>query len=77
MNKLKMIREGAKRLLEMGIHPSKKLAFYQTTYIRHSEDIDTDASCTFSRMASCSDSDLERFIRPADDEFQNFFAAAD
>ena len=77
MNKLKLIREGAKRLLEMGIHPSKKLAFYQTTYMRHSEDIDTDASCTFSQITNCSDRDLEQFIRPADDEFQDFFAAAD
>ncbi len=75
--KLKLIREGAKRLLEMGIHPSKRLAFYQTTYVRHSEDIDTDTSCSFGEMVSCSDRELERFIRPADDEFQNFFAAAD
>ncbi|MDC7233807.1 MAG: GNAT family N-acetyltransferase [Spirochaetales bacterium] len=77
MTKLKLIRSAAQRLLEMGIHPSKKVSFYQTTYIRHSEDIDSNASCTFRELTECSDDDLRRFTRPADDEFQNFFAAAD
>ncbi|MBF9016631.1 MULTISPECIES: GNAT family N-acetyltransferase [unclassified Oceanispirochaeta] len=77
MNKLQLIRSAAKRLLEMGIHPTKKLSFYQTTYIRHTEDIDSNASCTFQELSECSDEDLKRFTRPADDEFQNFFAAAD
>jgi hypothetical protein len=68
---------GAQRLLEMGIHPQKKLSLYQTTYMRHSEDIDTDASCTFDDMATCTDEELIKYTRLADDEFQNFFAAAD
>ncbi|MDA3955259.1 GNAT family N-acetyltransferase [Oceanispirochaeta sp.] len=77
INKLKLIRMGAQRLLEMGIHPQKKLSLYQTTYMRHSEDIDTDASCTFDDMATCTDEELIKYTRLADDEFQNFFAAAD
>lgn len=76
MNKLKLIRSAGRRLLEMGIHPSKKVSFYQTTYIRHSEDIDSNASCTFRELAQCRDEDLRQFTRAADDEFQNFFAAA-
>jgi len=77
IEKIKMIRSGARMLLEMGIHPQKKLSFYQTTYMRHSEDIDTNKSCTFAELASCPDEELHNYIRKADDEFQNFFAAAD
>ncbi|MDC7241566.1 MAG: GNAT family N-acetyltransferase [Spirochaetales bacterium] len=77
MNKLKLIRSAAQKLIEMGIHPAKKLSFYQTTYILHSEDIDSNASCTFQELSDCSDEDLRKYTRPADDEFHNFFAAAD
>ncbi len=77
LEKLKLIRQGARKLLEIGIHRTKKLSLYQTTYVRHSEDINTDISCTFEEMASCSDECLAGYIRQADDEFQNFFSAAD
>ncbi|OQY32256.1 MAG: hypothetical protein B6241_11685 [Spirochaetaceae bacterium 4572_59] len=77
IKKLKLIRRGARKLLEIGIHKNKKLALYQTTYVRHSEDIDSDRCCTFKEIANCSDKDLLAYIRKADDEFQNFFAAAD
>ena len=77
MEKLKLIRQGARKLLEIGIHKDKKLALYQTTYVRHTEDIDIDISCTFEKMANCSDEELKQFIRQADDEFQDFFSAAD
>ena len=77
ITKLKLIRGAAQKLIEMGIHPSKKLSFYQTTYILHSEDIDSNASCTFEELAECSDDDLKKYTRAADDEFHNFFAAAD
>ena len=75
--KLMLIRRGAGKLLEMGIHKKKRLSLYQTTYVRHSEDINTDISCTFEQMACCSDDELKKFTRPADDEFQDFFSAAD
>jgi N-acetylglutamate synthase-like GNAT family acetyltransferase len=77
INKLKMIRRGAKRLLEIGIHPMKRMAFYQTTYINHNQDIDTYSSSTFGEFSKLSDEELERFVRPADDEFSNFLAAMD
>ncbi|QEN06561.1 GNAT family N-acetyltransferase [Oceanispirochaeta crateris] len=77
INKLKLIKKGAQKLLEMGIHPQKKLSLYQTTYMKHSEDLDTDASCTFAEMASCPDDELVKYSRDADDEFQNFIVAAD
>ena len=77
LDKLKLIRRGARKLVEIGIHKNKKLSLYQTTYVRHSEDINTDISCTFEEMARCSDECLKGYIRQADDEFQNFFSAAD
>lgn len=77
MRKLKMIRKGAKILVDYGLHKEKRLAFYQTTYIRHNMDIDTYASSTFGEFSSLSDKELEKYIRPADEEFSNFFAAMD
>jgi len=73
MKKLQMIREGARRLLEDGIHKDKKLAFYQTTYNHFEKDIDTDASTTFGVFAELSDEELKKFIRSSEDDEMNGF----
>jgi len=76
--KLELLREGARAVLKFGIHPGKRLALYQSTYIRYSRDIDSDASSTFGEFASLSLEELEnRFIREAEDEMQGFLAALD
>lgn len=77
MTKLKLIRKGAQCLVQKGLHKQKRLAFYQTTYIRFSEDINTDASSTFGEFSRMSDKELEKFIRVADDEFSHLLAAMD
>jgi len=77
-DKLELLREGARAILAFGIHAQKRLALYQSTHIRYSRDIDSDASCTFGEFASLSLEELEnRFIREAEDEMQGFLAALD
>lgn len=77
LNKLKLIREGARRLVEIGIDEKKKLAFYQTTYCEHNRDINTDITTTFGDFIQQSDEGLEQFIRTADDEFFGFLVHRD
>jgi hypothetical protein len=74
--KLLLLQEGARRILEFGIHPSKRLAFYQSTYVRYQRDIDSDASSTFGEFAQLPYEELKRrFVRESDDELQGFLSA--
>ncbi len=77
MNKLQLLRAGARKLVEIGIHREKKLAFYQTTYIRHSRDIDSDAVTTFGEFSGLDDGELLRYAREADDELQGYLSGVD
>ncbi|MBI9099994.1 MAG: GNAT family N-acetyltransferase [Spirochaetaceae bacterium] len=77
INKLKLIREGAKRLVENGIDEGKKLAFYQTTYCDNANDINTDKTTTFGEFINLPDDQLEKFKREADDELQGFLVYRD
>jgi hypothetical protein len=72
LEKLRLIRAGVQRLLEIGVHPDKKLAFYQTTHVRHHRDINSDAVTAFKTFAELPDSDLLRFTRETDDELQGY-----
>ena len=73
--KLRLLRDGAKAILDFGIHPKKRLAFYQTTYVRHSKDVDSDSSSTLGEFSVLTDEELTEFIREAEDEVQGFLSA--
>ena len=76
--KLALLQQGAGAMIDMGLSAGKRLAFYQSTYVRHRRDINSDASCTFGEFAACSAEQLEaRFVRDAEDEMQGFLAALD
>ncbi|MDC7228640.1 MAG: GNAT family N-acetyltransferase [Spirochaetales bacterium] len=77
LEKLKLIRQAAVKMIEMGIHRKKRLAFYQTTYPNYRRDIDSDKSTTFHEMANCSDEELLRFAREVDDEEFDFLMQVD
>ena len=77
IGKLKLIRKAVSKLLEIGIHPEKRIAFYQTTYIRHSRDIDTYSSTTFSEFVTLSDDELKSYTRKADEEDFDFLMEVD
>lgn len=76
--KLQLLQDGVKSILDFGIHPEKKLGLYQSTYQRHSRDIDSDASSTFGEFAQLTMDELvQGFSRDADDEMGGFLAALD
>ncbi len=75
--KLQLMRTGVQKLIEIGVHPDKKLAFYQTTHVRHSRDIDSDAVTTFADFAALTDEDLLQYSRDADEEMQGYMNLRD
>jgi GNAT superfamily N-acetyltransferase/two-component sensor histidine kinase len=77
ISKLKLMRTAAAKLLEIGIHKEKRLAFYQTTYINYSHDIDTYSSTTFGEFSKLSDEGLKAFIRTADSDSYDFLMQVD
>ena len=77
LEQLRLLQQGARKLIEIGIHPRKKLAFYQTTYIRHSRDIDSDAVVTFEDFSHLNEEGLLHYVREADDELQGYLSGQD
>ena len=77
INKLKLIRKAAAKLIEIGIHREKTLAFYPTTYSNHIRDIDSDKSTTFEIFASLPDDELNRFTRKSDSSEYDFLMQVD
>jgi GNAT superfamily N-acetyltransferase/two-component sensor histidine kinase len=69
VEKLRMIRQGAVQLLQMGLKKHKHLSFYNTTYNSSDYEIDTFRSITLGEMAAMKDEDLEQLIVEAEDEF--------
>ncbi len=68
LDRLRLIRAGARALLKKSIHKEKKLAFYQVTYVQHGFEIDTDKTVTLGEFVAYSDEELKSCIRAADDE---------
>ncbi len=75
--KLKLLRQGARKLIEIGVYGDKSLAFYQTTHVRHTRDINSDISMTFAQFAAVEDDELWQYTTDASDELQGFVAAVD
>jgi GNAT superfamily N-acetyltransferase/two-component sensor histidine kinase len=67
--KLRLIRQGARQLLEMGLKEEKSLSFYQTTYNTSDWEIDTLKTTTLGEMATLPEERLDEFITESDDEF--------
>jgi signal transduction histidine kinase len=76
-NKLLLLRRGANTLVGMGLHPDKKLSFYQTTYPRWKFDIDTYRSLTLNQFGSMSDEELFKCTKISDNEFSGYAFAVD
>ena len=76
-NKLRMIKKTAAKLMRMGIHREKRLAFYQTTYPKYIRDIDSDRSTTLGHFAGLSDDELFGFTRESDDNEMEFLMQVD
>lgn len=75
--KLLLLRRGANTLIEMGLHPHKKLSFYQTTYPRWTYDIDTYRSLTLIEFGAMNDEELFGCTKLSDNEFSDYAFAVD
>ncbi len=75
--KLRLLQEAARRLIGIGVDPGKRLAFYQTTWIRHSRDINSDANATLGEFIAFREGELMQFSRDADDELQGYLTGQD
>lgn len=74
---LRRIRAGARALLALGVPREKQLAFYQTTYIRWTRDLDSEATTTVGAFAELRDDQLAQYTREAEDELQGFLMGLD
>lgn len=70
--KLKLLRAGARKLVEIGVYRDKRLSFYPTTHVRHSRDINTDTAITIGEFAAAPDEALWGYTAEAADELQGF-----
>jgi hypothetical protein len=70
IKKLELIRQGAANLIEMGIIPQKKLAFYHTTYNTYNLDVNTYKTTTLEHFASLPDDELMAYTDQEDEEMQ-------
>jgi N-acetylglutamate synthase-like GNAT family acetyltransferase/two-component sensor histidine kinase len=75
--KLRMIQKGAERLMDLGVHPEKKLSFYQTTYVRTEREIDPDAASTLGEVAAMDPGRLHQFTRAADTDMDGYILYLD
>lgn len=73
--KLKLIRAGAQRFLEMGIGGEKRISFYATTYNSSGYDLDTFTTVTLKEMATMEDGRFDQLIREVDNEMGNLVFA--
>ncbi len=71
-NKLRLLQSGARALLDIGVPPGKKLAFYQSTWLRCRRDIDSDATIPLNEFTALDDTGLSRFTREADEELWGY-----
>ena len=73
-DKLKLLRQGAQQLLQMGLDKNKRIAFYNTTYNTCESEIDTLQTITLGEMAALKETAFERLIRPADNGMSGVLA---
>lgn len=73
--KLRLIRQGALKLIDMGLKKEKSICFYTTTYVTGAHEIDTLISTTLGELATSKDHELERFIVSSEDEFHGMVLA--
>ncbi|MHC4871597.1 MAG: GNAT family N-acetyltransferase [Planctomycetota bacterium] len=72
IEKLSLIRQGAKALIGIGFKKAKRLGFYHTTYNKHSKEIDTYKTILLDDMANLKQTDFDKLTTSADDELQGF-----
>lgn len=67
VRKFSQMRQGARQLLEMGLSPDKRIAFYNTTYSSCTTEIDTLKTVTVGELARLEEEEYGRFFREGDE----------
>jgi GNAT superfamily N-acetyltransferase len=70
--KIRLLRQGARKLIEIGIKPEKRLGFYQTTYVHSPVEINSYITSSLKEFAETPDEKLDRFLVDSDDEIPSF-----
>jgi GNAT superfamily N-acetyltransferase len=74
--KLRLLRQGARQLLQMGLEQEKRLSFYNTTYNSCDSEIDTFKTTTLQQMANMEDDAFDQLITSAEDGLKGLVFAA-
>ncbi len=72
--KFKLIKQGARQLLAMGLKEEKRISFYNTTYNTCDMEIDTLKTVTLGEMSRMDEADFPNYIRAADDGMSGLIA---
>jgi len=73
--KASLVRAGARRLIEMGVKPEKKLLFYDATWRRGNLDLDVNRPRTLLSVADIKDHELGELLVEVDEEFMEYISA--
>jgi hypothetical protein len=65
--KIRLLQNAAKQLLDMQLEMDKRLCFYNTTYNVCDCEIDTFKTTTLGEMAALKEEDFEQFSMASDD----------
>ncbi len=66
--KAALVRAGARKLIEMGVKPEKKLLFYEATWRRSGIDLDANRPRTIGATAKTGDEELGELLVEIDDD---------
>lgn len=77
LKKLILMKRSARMLQNKGVRPEKRLAFYHTTYSRHTCDIDADQVTTFGEFVRTPDNELLKFTRSTDGFMKDYLHIVD
>jgi GNAT superfamily N-acetyltransferase/two-component sensor histidine kinase len=75
-DKLRLIRKGVARLLEMGLPGEKRLSFYTTTYNSIGRDVDIFRTLSLREMLTMENGELDSLTREVDNEMNDMVFAA-
>ena len=69
LNKMALVREGARTLIRMGLKREKRLGFYPSTFVQGQMDLNTYITLTLGELADTQDTELERFLVCVEEEW--------
>ncbi|GAB4368731.1 MAG: hypothetical protein Kow009_05480 [Spirochaetales bacterium] len=69
LQKVALIREGARSLVRLGLKRGKRLGFYASTFVQGTKDLNTYMTLTIGELADTPDTELGRFLVPVEEDW--------